>query len=88
MALFSVTYDLVKNKNYDRLIEELGKHDTVKVQMSHWLLAASNTAKEVKDHLAGYVDEDDKLMVIEFDKRPQFTKSLQGTNDWIKRHFG
>ena len=87
MALFTVTYDLIKNKDYDALIGALEDLDTVKVQLSQWLLSANNTAMEVKDHLAQYVDDDDKLMVIEFSKRPQFTKAIKGTNDWLNKHF-
>lgn len=87
MALFTVTYDLIKNKDYDALIGALEDLDTVKVQLSQWLLSADNTTMEVKDHLAQYVDDDDKLMVIEFSKRPQFTKAIKGTNDWLNKHF-
>jgi hypothetical protein len=27
------------------------------------------------------------LMVIEFEKKPKFTKSLRGTNAWIDKHW-
>jgi CRISPR/Cas system-associated endoribonuclease Cas2 len=87
MALFSVTYDLVKEKDYRKLIDRLKELDTVKVQMSQWFLSASNTAAEVKDHLAEYIDDDDKLMVVEFSKKPSFTKAIAGTNDWLDKHF-
>ena len=87
MALFSVTYDLIKEKDYDRLINRLKELDTVKVQLSQWFLSAENTATEIKDHLAQYVDDDDKLMVVEFSKRPQFTKAIKGTNDWLSKFF-
>ena len=87
MALFSVTYDLIKDKDYDSLIDRLKELDTVKVQLSQWFLSADNTATEIKDHLAQYVDDDDKLMVIEFSKRPQFTKAIEGTNDWLSKFF-
>lgn len=87
MPLFSVTYDLIKEKNYSALIDKLNELDSVKVQLSQWLISINNTASEVKEYLGYYVDEDDKLMVIEFSKRPQFTKSLKGTNDWLNNHF-
>ena len=87
MALFSITYDLVAEKDYDRLTDRLKELDTVKVQLSHWLLSADNSTIEVKDHLAGYIDEDDKLMVIEFSKKPAFTKAFQGTSNWLSRFF-
>ncbi|MCP5365844.1 MAG: CRISPR-associated protein Cas2 [Hyphomicrobiales bacterium] len=87
MALFSVTYDLIAEKDYDALIKRLNELDTVKVQLSQWLLSADNTAAEVKSHLAQYVDDDDKLMVIEFNKKPAYTKAIKGTNDWLDRFF-
>jgi len=70
MALFSVTYDLNKDKDYDALIGGLEKLDTVKVQLSQWFLAANNTALELRDHLAQYVDDDDKLMIVDFSQQP------------------
>ncbi len=88
MALFSITYDLVESKDYDSLIDRLNELDTVKVQLSQWFLAADDTATEIKDHLAACMDDDDKLMVVEFSKRPQFTRAFKGTNDWLKKHFG
>ena len=87
MALFSITYDLIKDKDYGSLIDRLSELDTVKVQLSQWFLSANNTALEIKDHLAQYLDDDDKLMVVEFSKRPQFTKAFKGTNDWINSHL-
>lgn len=87
MALFSITYDLIDKKDYDTLIDRLKELDTVKVQLSQWFLSADNTAIEVKDHLAQFVDDDDKLMVIEFSKKPSYTKALKGTNDWLARFF-
>ena len=87
MALFTVTYDLIAEKDYDSLIGRLKELDTARVQLSQWLLSADNSATEVKDHLAQYVDDDDKLMVIEFTKRPDFTKAIAGTNDWLDKHL-
>lgn len=87
MALFSVTYDLVKDKDYQKLIDRLKELDTVKVQMSQWLLSADNTAEEVKNHLKEYTDEDDRLMVVKFSTRPSFTKAFIGTNDWLDEHL-
>lgn len=87
MALFSITYDLIDKKDYDSLIDRLNELDTVKVQLSQWLLNADNTATEIKDHLSQFVDDDDKLMVIEFTKKPSYTKAIKGTNAWLDRFF-
>lgn len=87
MAFFSVSYDLVAGKDYKRLTDRLSELDSVKVQLSYWLVAADNTAQEVFDHLADYVDSDDRLMVIGFTKRPSYANALKGTRAWLDAHF-
>ena len=87
MAFFCVSYDLVADKDYDALIDRIKKYDSVKVQLSFWLISVASTSSAIKDDLAAYMDNDDKLMVIEFAKRPQFTKALKGTNAWLDAHF-
>ncbi len=87
MALFSVSYDPIAENDYDSLLDRLEELDAVKVHLSHWLLKADNTAEEVKSHLSMFVDYDDKLMVIEFDKKPAYTKAINGTKDWVARFF-
>jgi hypothetical protein len=83
MALFAVNYDLVKQKDYQPLWDELARLGAHKALLSMYLVNLDNTAQEVVDHLARYIDNDDRLMVIEFSKKPVFTKALKGTNDWI-----
>lgn len=86
MALFAVTYDLIKRKDYPKLWEEferLGAHKPVR---SLYLLNANNTATEVRDHFEQFIDDDDRLFVIEFGKKPKHHKALKGTNDWINEH--
>ncbi len=86
MALFSVSYDPIAENDYDSLIDRLEELDAVRVQPSHWLLKADNTAEEVKSHLEIFVDTD-KLMVIEFDKKPAYTKAIKEIKDWVARFF-
>ncbi|TFI58418.1 CRISPR-associated protein Cas2 [Sphingomonas parva] len=91
MAVFLITYDLVAEKSghdYEPLWEELGRVDAVKSQLSAWLLAANNTQKEVLDHFRTFVDDDDRLMVIQVSKKPSFSKALKGTNAFLDEHFG
>lgn len=87
MALFVISYDLIKGKDYDRLTDRLKELDTVKTNLSVWYLSATNTALEVKDHLLDYIDGDDRIMVVEFSKKPAHTIGLKGTNDWLARFF-
>jgi hypothetical protein len=84
MTTFTVTYDLVKARNYQPLwdrLTELGAHRTCE---SYWLLSVDNSAKEVHDHLKQYIDSDDRLWVSELTKNHHFSNAKAGTNDWLK----
>ncbi|MCD9005235.1 hypothetical protein LDO31_03100 [Luteimonas sp. XNQY3] len=88
MALFVVSYDLNKTKNYQPLwdeMERLGGHKPVE---SVYLLSLTTDSTEaVRDHLQGFVDDDDYLIVVKFTEKPRFVKAKAGTKDWINRHF-
>lgn len=45
------------------------------------------TAFGLRDHLKKYVDEDDKLIVIEFSKKPAYTRGFTTGANWIKERF-
>lgn len=87
MALFAVSYDLVKRKDYQTLWDEFTRLGGQKVLNSMYLIELDNTAREVVDHFSQYIDEDDRLMAIEFSEKPRFTKALAGTGAWITKHF-
>ena len=88
MALFVVSYDLVARKDYPTLTERLEEMNSVRALASMWLVDVDSTAEEVKNNLRGYIDEDDRLMVIEFSERPKWTLALKGTRQWVKARFG
>lgn len=87
MALFVVSYDLVKRKDYQTLWDAFSELGGQKVLNSMYLIELNNTAQEVVDHFSQYIDDDDRIMAIEFSKKPKFTKALSGTNAWINKHF-
>jgi CRISPR-associated endonuclease Cas2 len=87
MAYFLVTYDLVEDKDYKKLIDELKELGAHRPALSVWFVELKNTAVEVKDHLAGYMDRDDKLIVVEFSKRPATKMAFEGTKDWLDARF-
>ena len=84
MALFAISYDLVKRKDYPKLWEEFERLDGHKPVNSVYLINLDNTAVEDRDHIQQFIDDDDRLIVIEFDKRPQCGKVYKGTAAWIK----
>lgn len=85
MPLFVVSYDLNRNKDYPQLWDEmsrLGGHRPL--ESVYFLNVDSQNASELRDHLARFIDEDDQLIVVEFDKKPAHQRARKGTNDWIR----
>lgn len=86
MANFVIGYDLIKRKDYPKLWAEMERLGAQKAIRDFYLVNLNNTAAEVKDHLKQFVDEDDRVFVVEFTKEPRFTKALKGTTDWISNN--
>src|SRR3546814_19677 len=86
MTTFTVTYDLIKTKDYKKIwdeLERLGGHRTCE---SYWLVSVNNTAKELADHLKKYMDSDDRVWVSELTKNHHYSNAKAGTNDWLKKN--
>jgi CRISPR/Cas system-associated endoribonuclease Cas2 len=87
MALFTVSYDLNKTKNYQILWDALKKQGAHRILESVWLINTSSTLKEVLNWLKGLVDNDDSLTVIKFAKSDlEFSNAKGGTNDWLNQN--
>lgn len=87
MAYFLVSYDLIKRKDYPEIKEALTDLGAVKCLLSQWLVESLCSAEDMLAHLRPHIDSDDRLMVVEFDKRPAFTPCLKGTRAWIDARF-
>lgn len=84
MTTYTVSYDLIKRKDYQSLWDALGKLGAHRTQASYWLVNVNNTARELHDHLKQYVDADDKIWVSELTANHWYANAIKGTNDWIK----
>lgn len=87
MAHYAVTYDLVNNKDYKRLIDELRNMDAHRPALSVWFLDWEGDSESLLAHLRGFVDDDDKLIVIRMDWRPATWKPFTGTRAWLDERF-
>jgi len=90
MGLFSVTYDLTKNKSehdYQVLWNALSAVKGIKTQYSSWLVGRNTTQKDLYNYLRNCVHPDDRLMVIEIESRPDWCRGLEGTKALIERYF-
>ena len=64
MALYVVSYDLRKRKDYPKLWDEMGRLGGFKPLESVYLLDLSDTDPQgLKDHLRTFIDDDDRLIV-------------------------
>ncbi|VXC04661.1 CRISPR-associated protein Cas2 [Massilia sp. 9I] len=83
MTTYTVSYDLNREKDYALLLDELRRLDGVRTQASFWLVAVNNTAKELHDHLKGFVDSDDALWVSEVTSNKHYSNAKKGTNNFL-----
>ncbi len=66
MALYFLTYDLRKSKNYDSLYKELDSFNAVRILDSTWCFNRVNTSsKGLRDYFKKFIDSDDGLIVSE-----------------------
>jgi hypothetical protein len=66
MALYFLTYDLRREKDYQKLYDELSKFNAVRVLKSTWCFNRENTNPVgLRDHFKQFIDSDDGLLVDE-----------------------
>lgn len=66
MALYFLSYDLRKQRNYQPLYDELASFTAVRVLESCWCFNRVNTsAAGLRDYFTQFVDSDDGLCVSE-----------------------
>lgn len=66
MALYVLTYDLRKARDYSKLYEELKRFNAQRVLESTWCFKRVSTSPTgLRDHFKKFVDNDDGLFVIE-----------------------
>ncbi|WP_425609315.1 hypothetical protein [Synoicihabitans lomoniglobus] len=64
MPKYIASYDLIKNKDYKKLWEELERLGGKRVLESLWYLDVTYTKTSLlRDHLKEYVDSDDRIFV-------------------------
>ena len=91
MPFFLVGYDLKTNqgekRDYNPIEEALEDLDSCHTQDSVWYVEHTGTARQLYDLLKTKVEDRDRLMVVEFSKKPSWQKALPGTNAWLDNRF-
>ncbi|WP_312300124.1 hypothetical protein [Stutzerimonas nitrititolerans] len=86
MTTYTISYDLIKRKDYQTLWDELRRLGAHRTLESFWLINLNNTAQEVLAHFKQFVDSDDKIWVSELTRNHTFNLANAGTNDWLRQN--
>lgn len=74
----------IDSEDYEPLWDELKRLDAHKTQLSLWLVNVNNTARELVDHLKGFVDSNDRLWATRLHRGEyHFVNAMGGTNKWL-----
>ena len=83
MPLFIISYDLrvgAKPDDYNRIISAITRLGGVKVLFSQFALRSSSPASQIRDHLRGFIDENDRLLVSETTNWASFNAEVDLNN--------
>lgn len=88
MALYVVSYDLHKVRDYGPLIQALQGAGAIRALESFWLIDIAQTAAGLRDALRALVDDDDSLVVLELKPGSGWATRLPrpGTVEWLRAH--
>ncbi|MCK4087527.1 hypothetical protein HCY58_10755 [Acinetobacter radioresistens] len=69
MAVYSITYDLIKEKDYTKLINAIKAlpGSAIRSTLSQWLVSTPLTFIQIRDHLKNNADGDDVIFVAKLD---------------------
>jgi hypothetical protein len=82
--MFVISYDLNKQKDYQKLWTELKRLHSQKCLESVWIAKLQGTADSVIKHLTYFVDNDDSLIVAEIDPtKTAFKRPFEGAFEYI-----
>lgn len=82
MAVFFLSYDLRKGRDYDKIYNELAKFNAVQVLESLWCFKSEKSAGDLRTHFKKFIDSDDGIVVIE--ESDWATYNTNGTPDDLK----
>jgi hypothetical protein len=88
MGLFSVTYDLIGKKDYQKLWDEFDNLGAHKALNSYYLVNYhADKPSALLNHLEQFIDDDDRLLVQPFSRGPAYRNALKGTKAWLKANM-
>lgn len=89
MAVYVISYDLNKAKNYDKLYEAIKGISGIwcRPVESTWYVQSNYTTIHITNFLLGYVDHDD-VIVVSLTNGSGWSASLnKSAADWMRKHL-
>ncbi len=86
MVCYIISYDLVKDKNYEKLYEAIKSFGWAKITESTWAIITDKSAKELRDHLTKFIDSNDRLFVIKSGVEAAW-RNVICNNEWLKTNL-
>lgn len=87
--VYSITYDLVKERDYHRLFEEIKQVaiDYTRATKSQWFISSNLDSEEICHKLGNVVDKDDKLLVLEIEPSNWASYGIdRQVTSWLKQY--
>jgi hypothetical protein len=88
MAMYMISYDLRKVRNYEPLWAQLRAWECKRVLESLWLADLRGPAAAIRDILLSHTDGDDGVLVVQLqsDFDWAFARVRQGGASWLQSH--
>lgn len=85
MAVYLISYDL-KGNNYDSLIEAIQSYGLWWHQSkSSWFIETNHTTRQILDNLRNYIQNGDKIIVIQVQKNWWAVGHTEEEYNWMKK---
>ncbi len=87
MKTYIITYDLVKERDYESLHEAIKQYSKwARVTESTWAVVTNKKASEIRDELRQVMDSDDRLFVVKSGVEAAWRNS-RCKNEWLKENL-
>ena len=84
MKKYCISYDLNENhKDYDGLISAIKDYNYIKALYSTWFVKSTSSATDIYNHLQPFIDNDDRLFVVEIDTPNRQGWMSKNVWDWL-----
>lgn len=84
---YIISYDMAKGGDYDALFDAFKSYDSwAHITESTWAVVTEKKAKEVREHLNGYLPKGSRLFVVKSGVEAAWSNVIC-RNEWLKKNL-